>query len=453
MPFETAFTMDTSSIKYGPGVTREVGADVRALGAHRVMVLTDPNLAGSDPVAITRDALRAEGIDAVLYDRVRIEPTDASFKEAIAFATEGGFDGYVAVGGGSVIDTAKAANLYATFPADFLAYVNPPIGEGQPVPGRLKPLVAIPTTAGTGSETTGVAIFDCNLGARSLRQVADAGEHPAVRRGGDRHDDEELHAKTGIAHRALRPVMGIVDPNNTRTLPRMVAACSGLDVLSHALESYTALPFDQRPAPEHPKLRPAYQGANPISDIWATRAIEILAANMLVALDDPSHDEARGQMMLAAAFAGIGFGNAGVHLPHGMSYPVSGMARDFVPDGYPTDHAIIPHGMSVILHAPAVFRFTAPANPARHLRAAQLLGADVAGAGPDDAGAVLSSAVVQMMRDTGMPNGLSAVGFTPHDVDALVKGTLPQHRVTKLSPRPAGEADLRQLFLDSMTIW
>src|SRR5215211_5135765 len=276
MPLETAFTMDTSSIKYGPGVTREVGFDMAALGCRRVMVVTDPKMAASDPVENTLNALRSEGIEAVLFDQVRIEPTDASFKEAIGFATEGAFDGYVAVGGGSVIDTAKAANLYATYPADFIAYVNPPIGEGRPVPGRLKPLIAIPTTAGTGSETTGVAIFDF----------------------------EQMHAKTGIAHRALRPVMGIIDPDNTKTMPKMVAACSGLDVLSHALESFTALPFGQRPAPESPKLRPAYQGANPISDIWSARAIEMMAKYIVPALEDPNDDHARGQMMLAAAYAG-----------------------------------------------------------------------------------------------------------------------------------------------------
>lgn len=425
MTYETAFTMDTSSIKFGAGVTREVGADMAALGAQRVMVVTDPNLSNSETVAVTLEALRAEGIDAVLFDRVRVEPTDTSFKEAIRFATEGNFDGYVGVGGGSSIDTAKAANLYATYPADFLTYVNAPIGQAQPVPGRLKPLIAIPTTAGTGSETTGVTIFDF----------------------------EEMHAKTGIAHRALRPVLGIVDPHNTRTLPKMVAACSGLDVLSHALESLTALPFNQRPAPANAKMRPAYQGANPISAIWATKAIEMVAGNLVRAIDDPEDADARGQMLLAAAFAGIGFGNAGVHLPHGMSYPVSGLVRDFIPSGYQVDHPIVPHGMSVILHAPAVFRFTAPTNPQLHLDAARWMGAETRGAAPEDAGDILAGAIVEIMRKTGMPNGLSAVGFGPADVDQLVAGTIPQHRVTKLSPRPASPEDLQQLFLDSMTCW
>lgn len=425
MTFETAFTMDTSSIKYGPGVTREVGHDMKELGAHRVMVVTDPNLADSEPVSVALEALREKGIDAALFDQARVEPTDVSFKKAIQFASEGQFDGYVAVGGGSSMDTAKVANLCATYPADLLAYVNPPIGQGRPVPGPLQPLIAIPTTAGTGSETTGVAIFDLL----------------------------EMHAKTGIAHRALRPVMGIVDPNNTRTLPRMVAASTGLDVLTHALESLTALPFNKRPAPEDLKLRPAYQGGNPISHVWASRAIEMVSPNIVRVIEDPSDDEARGQMALAATFAGIGFGNAGVHLPHGMSYPVSGMVRDFVPAGYPTDHPIIPHGMAVVLNAPAVFRFTAPTNPELHLYAAKLMGVDTSGADPEDAGELLASAIVDLMRRTGIPNGLSAVGYGPDDVDQLVAGTLPQHRVTKLSPRPASAEDLKQLFLDSLTCW
>jgi hydroxyacid-oxoacid transhydrogenase len=425
MKLETAFSMDTSSIKYGPGVTREVGWDMEEQGCKRVMVVTDANLSDTAPVGVTLEALHKHGIDAVLFDQASVEPTDVSFKEAIQFATEGNFDGFVAVGGGSSIDTAKAANLYATYPVDFMTYVNPPVGRGEPVPGPLRPLVAVPTTAGTGSETTGVAIFDFL----------------------------EMNAKTGIAHRALRPLKGIVDPDNTRTLPKMIAACTGLDQLTHALEALTALPYNQRPAPEHPKMRPAYQGANPISNIWASRAIEMISEHLVRVVEDSSDDEARGEVLLAATYAGIGFGNGGVHLAHGMSYPVSGMVRNYVPEGYPPEHPLIPHGMAVVLNAPAVFRFTAPANPQLHLYAAKLMGKDIADASADDAGEILAGAVVEMMRKVGMPNGLRAVGYGPDDIDKLVEGTLPQHRVTKLSPRPAGAEDLKKLFLDSMTLW
>ncbi len=425
MTFESAFTMDTSSIKYGPGTTQEVGYDMERFGAKRVMVVTDPNLSKSEPVSTVMESLQSVGIEAVLFDQTKIEPTDDSLKMAIQFASDGNFDGYIAVGGGSSIDTAKAANLYATYPADFLAYVNAPIGQARPVPGKLKPLIGIPTTAGTGSETTGIVVFDLL----------------------------EMKAKTGIAHRELRPLLGIIDPNNTRTLPKMAAACTGLDVLCHAVESITAIPYDQRPAPENPRLRPAYQGANPISDIWTSQAIQMGSQNIVKAVHEPEDDDARTQMLLAATYAGIGFGNAGCHLPHAMSYPVSGMVRDFVPEGYPQDAPIVPHGMSVILNAPAVFRFTAQAAPERHLQAAKLMGADVSGASTEDAGEILAQSFIKIMQQIGIPNGLQAVGYTPADVDKLVAGTLPQHRLTKLSPRPAEADDLKQLFLDSMVLW
>ncbi|MGD8447196.1 MAG: hydroxyacid-oxoacid transhydrogenase [Desulfobacterales bacterium] len=425
MKLETAFSMDTSSIKYGPGVTNEIGWDMEEQGSRRVMVVTDANLTGSEAVMVTLESLRKHGIDAALFDQVRVEPTDISFKEAIKFAQDGNFDGFVAVGGGSSMDTAKAANLYLSHPADFMTYVNPPIGKGTPVPGPLKPLVAVPTTAGTGSETTGVTIFDL----------------------------VEMNAKTGIAHRALRPVKGIIDPNNTRSLPKMVTACTGLDQLTHALESLTALPFSQRPAPEHPKLRPAYQGSNPISHIWASRAAEMISRNLVRVVENPLDMEARGEVLLAATYAGIGFGNGGVHLAHGMSYPVSGMVRDYVPEDYPPAQPLVPHGMAVVLNAPAVFRFTASANPELHLYAAKLMGKDISDAEPEDAGEILASAIVELMQKVGMPNGLSALGYGPQDVDKMVAATLPQHRVTKISPRPASAEDLKQLFLDSMKIW
>jgi hydroxyacid-oxoacid transhydrogenase len=425
MPNEIAFEMATSSIRFGPGVTSEIGLDLTELKARRVMVLTDPYLRALAPVNTVLESLQKAHLSFELFDRVRVEPTDQSFQEAIAFARQGEFDCFVAVGGGSTIDTAKAANLYSTYPADFLDYVNPPIGKGLPVPGPLKPLIAVPTTAGTGSETTGVAIFDL----------------------------VSLHAKTGIAHRRLKPTLGIIDPENTRSQPPAVAASAGLDVLSHALESYTAIPFTERPYPERPLLRPAYQGSNPISDLWSLEALRLVARYLTRAAEDPSDDEARSQMLLAASYAGVGFGNAGVHLPHGMSYPVSGMVRQFRPEGYPTSHAMVPHGMSVILNAPAVFRFTAPACPARHLRAAEILGADISRAKAGDAGQILSDQIIRTMQRLRIPNGLSAVGYHRGDIPALVKGTLPQHRVTKLSPRPAGEEELAHLFEDALSYW
>ena len=403
-----------------------MGCDLADLGVRNVLVVTDPTVARLPPVQTVLESLAAEGLRFVLYDRVRVEPTDESFLEAIAFAQGQAIDGLVAVGGGSTIDTAKAVNLYTTYPpADFLDYVNAPLGKALPVPGPLKPLIAIPTTAGTGSETTGVSIFDLT----------------------------RLHAKTGIASRRLKPTLGLLDPDNTRTMPPAVAAASGLDILSHAIESFTALPFSERPRPDRPSLRPAYQGSNPISDIWSLQALRMVARYLVRAVNDPSDDEARSNMLLAASYAGVGFGNAGVHLPHGMSYPVSGHVRTYHAPGYDVPHALVPHGFSVILNAPAVFRFTAPANPARHLEAAEALGADVTGVRAGDAGKVLADRITWFMRELHVPNGLRAIGYSSSDIPALVEGTLPQHRVTKLSPRPAGPEELSALFEEAMVAW
>jgi len=426
MENEIAFEMAVSNVRFGAGVTREVGMDLVDIGARRALVFTDPVVSRLQPVATVLESLEDNRIPFVLYDRVRVEPTDESMEDAIAFAAQSECDAFVAVGGGSTIDTAKAANLYTTYPpADFLDYVNQPVGNGLPIPGPLKPLIAIPTTAGTGSETTGVSIFDLT----------------------------RMHAKTGIASRRLKPTLGLVDPENTRTMPQQVAASSGLDILSHAVESYTALPFSGRPKPRRPIERPAYQGSNPVSDMWSLEAMRIVSRYLIREVEDPSDDEARANMMLAASYAGIGFGNAGVHLPHGMSYPVSGNVKSYCAPGYPQGRPLVPHGFSVILNAPAVFRFTACACPERHAMAAEALGADASKYPLEDAGKVLAERITWFMQKLCVPNGLREVGYTAADIPELVEGTLPQHRVTKLSPRPAGPEELARLFEQAMTAW
>ncbi len=423
---ETAFEMAASNVRFGPGVTREIGMDLAELGARKVLVLTDPVLRELQPVQTVLASLDENGIEATLYDQVRVEPTDESFQHAIAFAKQDEYEAYVAVGGGSTIDTAKAVNLYVTYPPEaFLDYVNPPIGKGLPVPGPLKPLFAIPTTAGTGSETTGVSIFDLT----------------------------SMRAKTGIAHRRLKPTLGLLDPWNTRTMPAAVAASTGLDILSHAIESYTALPYAMRPAPPKPLLRPAYQGSNPISDVWSLQALRMVDRFLVRAVEHPEDDEARGQMILAASYAGVGFGNAGVHLPHGMSYPVSGNVKRYRAPGYVGEEPLVPHGFSVILNAPSVFRYTASSSPERHLKAAEALGVDVSRANMEDAGEILADRITWFMQRLKTPNGLREVGYGSEDIPALVEGTLPQHRVTKLAPRPAEADQLAGLFENAMVAW
>jgi hydroxyacid-oxoacid transhydrogenase len=422
---DVAFEMVASSVRYGVGVTREIGMDLADRGLRRVMVVTDRTVARLQPVATVLESLEANGVTAVLYDRVRVEPTDSSVRDAIDEARRESCDAFVAVGGGSSIDTAKLANLYSTWPPEeFLDYVNSPLGRGCAVPGPLKPLFAVPTTAGTGSETTGVAVFDI----------------------------EELHVKTGVSSRYLKPVLGYLDPEHTKSAPPAVAASAGLDVLCHAVESYTAMPFTNRPRPERPGLRPPYQGANPISDVWALQAMRMVARHLVRVVEDPSDDEARANMMLAASFAGIGFGNAGVHLPHAMAYPVAGGVKAYRAQGYDVDHPLLPHGVSVILNAPAVFRFTSSANPDRHRAAAEALGADLSTCRREDAGRVLADRITWFMRRLGMPNGLRAIGYGSSDIPALVDGTLAQKRLTSLSPKPVDGETLARIFEEAMGV-
>jgi alcohol dehydrogenase class IV len=419
---ESAFSVDISSIVFGPGVLKEAGEHARALGMKRAALFTDKRVGALPCVADVLASLRSSGVDVAVYDEVRVEPTDESFRAAARFAAEGRFDGYVSVGGGSVIDSCKAANLYATHPAAFLDYVNAPIGAGKPVPGALKPHIACPTTCGTGSECTGIAVFD--LVAKRV--------------------------KTGIASKRLRPSLALVDPATTYSLPKNVVAASGFDVLSHALESYTARPYTLR---AKATARPMSQGANPWSDVGCEAAMRKLGTYLVRAVNDASDREARDNLMFAATLAGIAFGNSGVHVPHGMSYSVAGLVREFRPEGYPQHEPMVPHGMSVIVNAPSVFRFTAEACPERHLEGAAWLGADARGASPKDAGEVLAEHLIRLMRSTGIPNGLSGVGYGERDVDALSQGAFAQQRLLTNAPREVGREHLPQLFRGAMRYW
>jgi len=422
---EYAYTIEATKLKFGIGAIAEIGHDAKALGMTRVALYTDARVSKLEHVDKAATAIRDAGLTVEIYDAVEVEPTDRSFLAGAEFAHAGGFDGFVSVGGGSVMDTAKASNLYATYPADLLTYVNKPVGKAQPVPGPLKPHIACPTTFGTASECTGMAIFDIL----------------------------DMKMKTGIAHRELRPSLGILDPSALATLPALVVAANAFDVFSHAIESLTAKPFTERAAPDTPALRPIYQGANPYSDIACTEAIRLIGSNIERAMKIPEDISAREPLMFAGMLAGIGFGNSGCHVPHAMSYAVAGLVRDYNPKGWPSDHALVPHGISVIVNAPAVFRLIGPAAAARHLLAAKAMGADIRNIPEARAGEVLADQVIRLMRATGIPNGLSGLGYKEADIDALTNRTLPQTRLLDIAPRRISKNDISDLFRNSMYYW
>ncbi|MET0389745.1 MAG: hydroxyacid-oxoacid transhydrogenase [Polyangiales bacterium] len=420
------FSIDASSIAFGPGVLREAGEALVGLGSRRVALFTDPRLRALPPFGTLHASLIGAGLEVVVYDDVEVEPTHLSFQKAAEFARQGKFDGYVSLGGGSVIDTCKAANLYATYPADFLAYVNAPVGEGRAVPGPLAPHLACPTTCGTGSECTGIAVFD----------------------------HLELRAKTGIASRALRPSRALIDPTATETLPGMVVAASGFDVLCHALESFTARPYDKRVRPATAAARPMSQGRNAWSDIGSLEALRLTGRFIVRAVKDKQDWEARSQMSWAATLAGIAFGNSGVHLPHAMAYAVAGQVKEWHCPEYPGDEPLVPHGISVVVNAPSVFRATIAAAPERHAEAARALGSNVdLKASVNEVTDALSSILARLMRDSGVPNGTGALGYLPSDVPELTRGTMLQKRLLDNAPISVDNSVMQQLFEGAQSCW
>ncbi|MEO7754702.1 MAG: hydroxyacid-oxoacid transhydrogenase, partial [Terracoccus sp.] len=352
-----------------------------------------------------------------------VEPTDASLELAIERARgDGPFDAFVAVGGGSAIDTAKAVDLMLSNPGTLMDYVNAPVGEGRAPTHPLAPLVAVPTTTGTGAESTTICVLDVLA----------------------------LKVKTGISHARLRPTLAVVDPRLTMTQPAGVTASAGMDILCHALESWTARPYTsyERKTPDQ---RVPYCGANPVADLWSERAMGLLSGAFRTAVHDGDDERARGDMALAATFAGLGFGNAGVHVPHANAYPIAGRVTGFHPDGYPEDEPMVPHGMAVSLTAPEAFRWTFASNPGRHLAAARLL--EPGAQDTADPADLLPSVLIRLMRDIGIPNGTSGVGYGAGDTDDLVDGALKQQRLLATSPRPVRDEDLAGIFDRSLQLW
>ena len=323
---ETIIPLTMGKLKFGVGATEELGYELKSLGARNVLLVTDKGLWEHGLVDKVKGIIEGEKIALRIFDAVHCEPTDRSMRQAIEMAGDFGFDAVVALGGGSTMDTAKAVNLYRTHPADLLEYVNAPIGRGKPVPGPLKPLIALPTTSGSGSETTPVIVMDFL----------------------------DLHLKTGISHQHIRPTVALVDPLNSLSAPAAVTANTGLDVLTHAAESFTIKAYNMRPRTKDPAARPPYVGANPISDLWSEKAIEWVGKYLRRAFYNGADVEAKSHMAMAATFAGIGFGNAGVHIPHALGYPIAGMVKGWVPPGYPSGEPMVPHGLSVALTAAAI---------------------------------------------------------------------------------------------------
>ena len=420
-----SFTIDIPKVTFGRGVLSEAGERAKALSMSKVAVFTDAILENGPYVASVKTSLKNAGIEFQIFSDIRIEPDDICVNDAAKFLNSGSFDGVISVGGGSVIDTAKAAMVCAKYPRPVRDYFAQPIGEGIAVPGPLYPHIACPTTAGTGSECTSIAVIRIR----------------------------ELNTKFVFASTHMLPDAALVDPSCCDSLPANVVASTGFDLLSHALECYTAKAYTQWPAIENPNARPLTQGANPWSDLAAVKALEIAGEYLVRGVNDSNDKEARDQLMWGATLAGMAFGNTGTHLPHALSYGVTHLMNDIVTDSYAVKTPFVPHGISVIVTAPATFRYTAAATPERHLQAAQFLNADCTGAIAMDSGEILANRMIEMMKATQIPNGLNGVGFVQDDAKKLSESSIRQTRAIGNAPRETNKVDIENIYNDALSYW
>ncbi len=421
----TTFTVAMPKLTFGRGALSDTGARAAAMGIKRIALITDGILESGPLVSIVKESMNSAGIETLVYSDIRIEPDDDTIMRTAAFLKDARADGVISVGGGSVIDTAKGALLIERHGGNIRQYFAPPIGEGKPIPGPVAPHIACATTSGTGSECTSISVIRVN----------------------------EFNTKFVIASPYLLPDRAIVDPQCCDSLPANVVASTGFDLMSHALECYTARAYTSHLNIDNPDNRQLIQGANPFSDLSAREALSIVGNYLARGVADATDHEARDQLMWGASLAGIAFGNSGTHLPHAMSYGVTHLMTDITTKDYQVPSPFVPHGISVIVSAPAIFRYTAEAQPQRHLEGAAFLCADNKGATPDDAGEVLSTRIIELMRATNIPNGLGGVGFGAEHVKALAESSYRQSRAIANAPRESNLTDLENMYSNAISYW
>ena len=321
-----SFTVAMPKLTFGRGCLAEVGERVTQHSLKRVAVFTDDHLVNTSIVDTVKASLSAQGIDFGIFHDVRIEPCDDTVTRAAEFYKKGNFEAAVSVGGGSVIDTCKAALAVSVYNTPVMDFFAPPIGKGAPIPGPLPFHIACPTTAGTGSESTSISVLRVN----------------------------DLNTKFVIANPWLLPDAALVDPANCDSLPPNVVASTGFDLLCHALECYTSKAHTQWDSIENPNARQLIQGANPFSDLFAPEALKIADQYLARGVTDATDTEARDKLMWGATLAGIAFGNSGTHLPHAMSYGVTHLMNNITTADYAISSPFVPHGISVIVNAPSI---------------------------------------------------------------------------------------------------
>jgi alcohol dehydrogenase class IV len=398
-PAQATWRFSTSDeILFGCGAAAQVGVEARQRGFSRALIITDPNMVKAGLVDRIRASLVESQLTGEVFDGGVPEPSTAVVDAAVAAVRQARPDFIIGLGGGSNMDVAKvAAAVYAHggSAGDYF-------GENRfPAPGL--PVFALPTTAGTGSEVTAVAIIE----------------------------DPARGLKLAVASPHLKPRLAIVDPLLTLTCPPRVSAESGMDALVHAVEAYTVLGYDALDVPAG--ARPQFSGKQPITDALAERAIRLIGRHLRAAVYQPKNLAAREGMHLAALLAGMAFNSAGLGAVHALQYPVGALTHTS-------------HGLGTGLLLPYVVGYLLPANPNAFARVAFWLGEDIAGMSAADAGALCVEAIQRLKCDVGLPMRLRDLGVREADLRPMAEQAATYQRLLRLSPRPLDIAALEGIL-------
>ncbi|MBO8163604.1 MAG: iron-containing alcohol dehydrogenase [Brevibacillus sp.] len=387
----------TEKIVFGNGAVQHLDSILTRLKAKNVLLVTDPGIKNAGIADRVTNILRDAGYQTAVFDKAVPEPPIETALECWEFAkTQMQTDAVIGLGGGSSIDLAKVVALLMAHGGHPLDYY----GENL-VPGPIAPLVAIPTTAGTGSEVTSVAV---------LTDVAN-------------------NLKIGISDNYLRPAVALLDPELTVGLPPYVTACSGIDALSHAVEAYTAKRFSYIQA-EGSIL---FQGSIPISDALALEAIELIARNLPLAVLQGSNLEARSNMLLGSLMAGMAFSNAGTAAAHALAYPIGGLVKS-------------PHGEVTGLLLPYVMDFNKEVEQKKMARIALAFGVNPAGASERELAAEAPKAVLRLLETVGLPTRLSQIGITADQIPEIAEKALTISRLVRNNPRVPTQQSFEELL-------
>jgi alcohol dehydrogenase len=385
---------------FGNHAVKKIGKVAKRLGGKKILIVTDPGIRDAGLLQSVLEPLQEISMPLEIYDQGEPEPSIDKVLECTEFAKKGNYDLIVCLGGGSVIDLGKATAILTTYGK----HPNDYFGEGK-VPGPVKPIVAIPTTAGTGSEVSPAAVLT----------------------------DTKANLKKGISDNKLRPAVSIVDPLLTLSCPPAVTAATGIDVLAHAIESYMALNFAYLPLNPGEEDTVLYHGSYPLTDCLALKAVELVGQNLRTAVDQGKNLEARVHMAMANVMAGMAFSNSGVTAVHAMAYPLGAVS-----------HA--PHGVVNGLLLPHVMEYNLPVRTKELVDVARALGEKIEYLSPKEAARKAIAEVNEIIRNIGLPTRMRDIGVKEKDIRPMAEATMLVTRLLRSNPRRVSVDTIEEIF-------